>query len=227
MWHNVLSMTWTVRRLNAIIGFVFVALVLFYFPAIHERLLPPMYDEKSSFSRVDPRPGWLDTGIVIHEGRPIGIIVSGTVSTPRLTHATPTNDHKLDQIGPAGSELKEELIYAWRELDEFPAFALVGRVDGGKPFLVGERAKIAIPGRLELKINCPLWDKSVLDEPGTVKKRRRSPLSSKELENLRSLRGFFAYRTWDLQSPPPRAPRLPLTASRITQMYGPPTSSDR
>ena len=40
MWHNVV-MTWTVGRLNAIIGFVFVALVLFYFPAIHERLLPP------------------------------------------------------------------------------------------------------------------------------------------------------------------------------------------
>lgn len=220
-------MRWTVGRVNAVIGFVFAALVLFYFPAVHERLLPPMYDEQSTFFRVDPRPGWLDTGIVIADGRPIGIVVSGTVSTPRLTHATPTNAHKLDQIGPAGSEVKEELIYAWRELDQFPAFSLVGRVDAGKPFLVGERAKIVTPGRLELKINCPLWDKSVLDDPGTVKKRRRSPLTAKELENLRSVRGFFAYRIWDLQSPAPRAPRVPLTAARMTQMYGAPNSSDR
>jgi hypothetical protein len=220
-------MTWTVGRLNAVIGFVFAALMLFYFPTIRERLLPPMYDEKNSFSRVDPRPGWVDTGIVIHEGRPIGIVVSGKVSTPRLTHATPTNAHKLDQIGPDGADVKEELIYAWRELDEFPAFSLVGRVDAGTPFLVGERAKIATPGRLELKINCPLWDKSVPGEPGTAKKRRRSPLSAKEVESLRSVRGFFAYRTWDLQSSPPRAPHVPLTPADMTQMYGAPNTPDR
>jgi hypothetical protein len=221
------SVTWTVRRLNVIIGFVFAALVLLYFPTIRERLLPAMYDEKDSFSRIDPRPGWLYTGIVIHEGRPIVIVASGEVSTPRLTRATPTNPHRAVQIRPEGADLKEDLIYAWREIDEFPAFALVGRVDTGKPFLVGERATIATPGRLELKIDCPLWDKSVLDDPGTVKKRRRSPLSAKELENLRSIRGFFAYRTSDLQSPAPQPPHLPLTADRITQMYGVPNSGDR
>jgi hypothetical protein len=179
-----------------------------------------MYDDAGSFSRVDPRPGWIDTGITVQEHRPIGIVVGGRVSTPRLINATASEPNKPYEVGPEGAGVKEVLIPDWREVDAFPAFALLGRVAGGEPFLVGRRANVAMPGRLELKINCPLWDKSVTDDPATVKRRRRNPLTEKELANLRLIQGFYAYRTWDLATPAPRAPHLPLTAAEITAMYG-------
>jgi hypothetical protein len=213
-------MRWTVGRTNAVLAIVFTALVMFYFDSVRERLFPPMYDDAGSFSRVDPRPGWIDTGITVQEHRPIGIVANGRVSTPRLTIATATDPNKPYEVGPEGAGVKEAVIPDWREVDAFPAFALLGRVAGGKPFLVGRRANVTTPGKLELKINCPLWDKSVVDDPGTVNRRRRNPLTEKELANLRLISGFFAYRTWDLTTQPPRAPHLPISAAEITQMYG-------
>jgi hypothetical protein len=213
-------MTWTVARTNAVLAIVFTLLVLFYFESVRERLLPPMYDEAASFSRVDPQPGWMDTGIVVEAHRPIGIVASGRVSTPRLINGAGSEPNKPYEVGPDGADVEERRILDWRELDAFRAFALVGRVAGGQPFLVGRRATVTMPGRLELKINCPLWDKSILDDPGTVKRRRRSPLTGKELANLHLIRGFFAYRTWDLAMPAPRAPHLPLSAAEIAVKYG-------
>jgi hypothetical protein len=220
-------MTWTVARTNAVIAFAFGVLALLYLDVVRERILPPMYDEASSFSRVDPRPGWTDTGIVIQPNRPVGIVAAGKVSTPRLAHATDGDPNRAYEIGPEGADVPEERIPDWRELDEFPAFALVGRVSGSMPFLIARGATVTTPGRLELKINCPLWDKSVLDDPGTVKRRRRSPLSQKELDHLRVMRGFFAYRTWEVSTAAPRVPHLPLTAAEITRMYDGKHDGDR
>jgi hypothetical protein len=71
-----------------------------------------------------------------------------------------------------------------------------------------------------------LWDKQIQDNPGTVRLRRRNPLTARELEHLRLIRGFFAYRTWDVAGSAPRAPRLPLTAAEITQRYGAPDDAN-
>lgn len=204
---------------NATLLLVFAVFMVFYFEPVRERLLPPMYDDPGSFARVDAKPGWTDTGIVVEEGRPVGIIVSGTVSTPRLAHDTASERDKPYEIGPEGAMVPEELIRDWRELDDFPAFALVGRVNGGRPFLIGRTCQISTPGRLELKINTPLWDKT-LRPAGTTQPVRKGPLTDEELGHLRSIRGFFAYRTWDLRENPPQAPHLPMTAVEISGRYG-------
>ena len=206
-------------RANIVILILFATMVLFYFDEVRERLLPPMYDDASSFSRVEPRPGWTDTGIIVRENRPVAVIASGKISTPRLTHSTASVRNKPFEIGPEGADLREELLPDWREEDDFPAFALLGRVNGGKPFLVGRGLRITTSGRLELKINCLLWDKSILDAPGTSRRRRKGPLTAQEVTNLRLIRGFFAYRTWELGSQAPQEPHLPGTASEITKIY--------
>lgn len=212
-----------VAAANAVLLLIFAAFVLLYFDRVRERIFPPMFDDARSFGRVDPRPGWVDTGIDIQEGRPIGIIVSGKVSTPRLTHDTGSERNKPRDVGPEGAQVREELIPAWRELDDFPAFALLGRVNGGKPFLVARSTEVALPGRLELKINCPLWDKTFRNEPepGAMEPRRRKgPLTDEEWKHLRGVRGFFAYRTWVLGNPRASQPHLPLTGVEITAKYG-------
>jgi hypothetical protein len=206
--------------INVVLVVVFAAMVLVYVEPVRERLMPPLYDDLRSFSRIEPRPGWTDTGIVVRENEPIGIVASGRVSTPRLKRAIAADPDKPFDVGPDGADVPEAQIPDWRELDRFPAFALVGRIDGGKPFLVGRRTVISTAGRLELKINCPLWDKRVLDEPDMVGRRRRSPLSATELEHLRMIRGFFGYRTWRLGTAEPRAPHLPPTATEIAARYG-------
>jgi hypothetical protein len=87
--------------------------------------------------------------------------------------------------------------------------------------LVGLGASLATPGRLEMKINCPLWDKSVEYQPGElVARRREGLLSAGERANLARIRGFFAYRVWELGADAPRQPRLPPTADEIARLYG-------
>ena len=215
-------MNTNVARANAIIVLVFAMIVLLQFDTIRSRFFPPMYDDPGSFSRVDPQPGWIDTGIAITERQPIGIIVSGRVATPRLTHTTAGKDDKTYNVGPEGAEIREDLIPDWREVDDFRAFALLGRVNGGKPFLVGRTKEVALPGKLELKINCLLWDKAVRYEPGTIQpRRRRGPLTAGEVTHLRMVRGFFAYRTWHLGTDaPPRGPHIPENAAEISRRYG-------
>jgi hypothetical protein len=205
---------------NAVIATVFAGLALFYVDAVRDRILPPMYDEAGSFGRIDPRPGWVDTGIDIRDGRPIGIVASGKVSTPRLVHDTASERNKPHDVGPEGAQMAEARLPDWREVDEYPAFALLGRVDGGRPFLVGRSAEIKMPGRLELKINCLVWDKALAEPPGTVRRRRREGrLTDDERAHLRLIRGFFGYRTWEIGAARPQSPHLPLTAVEITQFY--------
>lgn len=218
----VLVMNAGVTRANAIMVLLFAMIVLLQFDTIRDRFFPPMYDDARSFSRVDPQPGWIDTGITITESQPIGIIASGRIATPRLTHTTAGQDNKTYDVGPEGAQIPEDRIPDWREEDNFRAFALLGRVNGGKPFLVGRTKEVAVPGKLELKVNCLLWDKAVRYEPGTIKpRRRRGPLTAGEVTHLRMIRGFFAYRTWQLGTDaPPREPHLPKTAAEISKRYG-------
>src|SRR5438270_12287711 len=89
----------SVRRANVIILFLIAALALLSIDRVAERLIPAMYDDASSFVRVDPKPGWIGTPIAIDQGRPIGIVASGRVSTPRLTRSTPTGARPR-QVGP-------------------------------------------------------------------------------------------------------------------------------
>src|SRR5262249_16927764 len=150
----------SVRRANVVILLVIAALGLLSIDKIGERLVPPLYDEASSFIRVDPKPGWIATPIVLEQNRPIGIVAGGPVSTPRRKRATRREGERPRQVGPAGANVPEQQIADWREENDFPAFALLGRLDGGAPFLVGAASEVRTPGRLDLKINCPLWDKT-------------------------------------------------------------------
>jgi hypothetical protein len=66
-----------------------------------------------------------------------------------------------------------------------------------------------------------LWDKSVEYQPGElVARRREGLLSAGERANLARIRGFFAYRVWELVADAPRQPRLPPTADEIARLYG-------
>jgi hypothetical protein len=211
-----------VWRANVVILIVIGALALLSVGRFAERLLPSLYDEASSFVRVDPRPGWMATPIVIERDRPIRIVASGRVATPRLMMASVTGDRPR-QIGPQGANVPERQIADWREENNFPAFALLGRVDAGVPFLVGAAAEVRSPGRLELKINCPLWDKNRSPRSGTIAAPfLKRPMTEQELANLRLIQGFFAVRTWVVGTPPAAIPHLPRTAADITAHYDAP-----
>jgi hypothetical protein len=208
-----------VKRANTIILLLLAALVLLSIDRVAERLGPPLYDEVSSFVRVDPKPGWIATPIVIEPNRPIGIVASGRVSTPRLARPTSTG-HRPRQVAPDGANVPEQQIADWREENGFRAFALLGRVDGGAPFLVGALGEVRTAGRLELKINCPLWDKTRTPRSGTIALPFvKRPLTADELSNLRLVQGFFAVRTWILGMPPAPTPHLPPTAAEISAHY--------
>jgi hypothetical protein len=212
--------THPVWRANIVILLVIAALALLSIDRVAERLVPPLYDDPSSFIRIDPQPGWTATPIRIEAGWPIGIVASGRVSTPRLMRATTTGRRPLD-VRPDGANVPEQEIADWREENDFRAFALLGRVDGGAPFLVGAAAEVRRPGRLELKINCPLWDKTRTPRSGTIALPFvKRPLTEQELSNLRQLQGFFAVRTWILGTSPPATPHLPRTAAEISARYG-------
>jgi hypothetical protein len=211
-----------VWRANVVILIVIGVLALLSVGRVAERLVPSLYDEPSSFVRVDPRPGWLATSIVIQQDRPIGIVASGRVATPRLMTASVTGDRPRP-IGPRGALVPERQLADWREENDFPAFALLGRVDGGAPFMVGLAGEVRTPGRLELKINCPLWDKTRSPRSGTITAPfLKRPMTEQELANLRLIQGFFAVRTWVLGSPPAAIPHLPRTAADISAHYGAP-----
>jgi hypothetical protein len=211
-----------VWRANVIILLLIAALALLSIDRVAERLLPPMYDDASSFVRIDPKPGWIATTIAIEPNQPIGIVASGRVSTPRLTRATSTG-HRPRQVGPDGANVPEEQIADWREESVFRAFALLGRVDGGTPFLVGAVGQVRTPGRLELKINCPLWDKTRTPRSGTIALPFvKRPLTEQELSNVGLIEGFFAVRTWILGTRPARTPHLPPSAAEISERYGEP-----
>ena len=209
-----------VSRANVIILILIAGLGLLSI-GVGEWFVAPLYDDASSFVRVDPKPGWIETPIVIEPNRPIGIVGSGRVSTPRLQRRTgPRGDHPR-QVGPDGANVPEQQIADWREENAFPAFALLGRVDRGPPFLVGAVAEVRTPGKLELKINCPLWDKTRAPGSGTVALPfLKRALTEQELANLRLVQGFFAVRTWILGTAPARAPHLPPTAAEISARYG-------
>jgi hypothetical protein len=211
--------THPVWRANIVILLVIAALALLSIDRVAERLVPPLYDEAGSFVRIDPVPGWTATPITIEADRPIGIVASGRVSTPRLTRPTMTGSGPR-QVGPDGANVPEQEIADWREESDFRAFALLGRVDGGAPFLVGTVREVRTPGRLELKINCPLWDKTRTPRSGTIAVPFvKRPLTEQELSNLRRLQGFFAVRTWILGTPPAATPHLPRTAAEISARY--------
>jgi hypothetical protein len=208
-----------VWRANVVILLLIAALALLSIDRVAERLIPPLYDDAGSFVRIDPKPGWTATAIVIEPDRPIGIVASGRVSTPRLTHAGVTGRRPLE-IRPAGANVPEQQIADWREVNEFRAFALLGRVDGGAPFLVGGGAEVRTAGQLELKINCPLWDKTRTPRSGTIALPFvKRPLTEQELSNLQLVKGFFAVRTWILGAPPAAAPHLPSTGADISARY--------
>jgi hypothetical protein len=208
-----------VWRANVVILLLIAALALLSIDRVAERLMPPLYDDADSFIRIDPKPGWTATAIAIEATRPIGIVASGRVSTPRLTRAI-TSGRRPRQVGPDGANVPEQEIADWREENDFRAFALLGRVDGGAPFLVGAVGEVRTPGRLELKINCPLWDKTRTPRSGTIAMPFvKRPLTEQELSNLQQLQGFFAVRTWILGTPPPVTPHLPPTAAEITARY--------
>jgi hypothetical protein len=202
---------------NSIIIFVAVVLTLLSIPKVSEQLLPPLYDDANSFLRIDPKPGWIQTPVVVEKDRPIGVVASGFVSTPRLTR----NGTKPYQIGPDGADVSEVMIPDWREVDRFKAFALLGRVDGGKPFLIGSAGEVRGQGRLELKINCPLWDKTLHVATATdLPHGLKGPLTEVELTHLRQVQGFFGVRTWTVGAAPAKKPHLPLTAGEISGVYG-------
>jgi hypothetical protein len=207
-----------ISRANLIILLLIAALGLLSIDWIGERLVPPLYDGAGSFIRVDPKPGWIATSIVIEQNRAVGIVASGRVSTPRLKRA---NSTRPIQVGPRGANVPELQIADWREENDFPAFALLGRVEGGAPFLVGAAAETRTPGRLELKINCPLWDKTRTPRSGTIALPFvKRPLTEQELLNLRLVEGLFAVRTWSLGTPAAQTPHLPPTAAEISARYG-------
>lgn len=207
-------------RANLVILLLTAALALLSLDRVAERLLPPLYDEASSFVRIDPTPGWIATTIVIEPNRPIGIVASGRVSTPRLARATRTGSRPR-QVGPDGANVPEEQIADWREENGFRAFALLGRVEGGAPFLVGAVGEARTPGRLDLKINCPLWDKTRTPRSGTIALPFvKRPLTEQELHNARLIQGFFAVRSWVLGTTPAPAPHVPPTAQEISARYG-------
>jgi hypothetical protein len=207
-----------ISRANLVILLLIAALGLLSIDRIGERLIPPLYDAAGSFIRVDPRPGWMATSIVIEQNRPARIVASGRVSTPRLTRP---NSTRPIQVGPAGANVPELQIADWREENDFPAFALLGRIDGGAPFLVGAGAEARAPGRLELKINCPLWDKTRTPRSATIALPFvKRPLTEQELRNLRLVQGFFAVRSWMLDTTPAQTPHLPPTGAEIGARYG-------
>jgi hypothetical protein len=211
----------SVRRANVVIFLLIAAFGLLSINRLGEWLGPPLYDEAHSFIRVDPRPGWIATPIVVEQNRPIGIVAGGRVATPRLKRATSRQGAQPRQVGPAGANVPEQQIADWREEDNFPAFALLGRVDGNAPFLVGAAVEVRAPGRLELKINCPLWDKTRRPRSGTIAAPfLKRPLTEQEVTNSRLVEGFFAVRTWVLGTPPALTPHLPPTAAEISTRYG-------
>jgi hypothetical protein len=201
---------------NTAIIFVGAVLTLLSIPKVSEQLLPALYDEANSFIRIDPKPGWIPTSVVIDEDRPIGIVASGFVSTPRLTRGD-----KPYQVGPDGADVPEAVLPDWREVDRFKAFALLGRTDGGKPFLIGSAGEVRTRGRLEVKVNCPLWDKTLHVASATTQPHvLKGPLTELDLTHLLQVQGFFAVRTWTLGTAPARKPRLPPTAGGISAKYG-------
>src|SRR5262249_34344630 len=148
-------------------------------------------------------------------------VAGGRVSTPRLKRATRRQGERPRQVGPAGANVPEQQIADWREENDFPAFALLGRLDGGAPFLVGAASEVRTPGRLDLKINCPLWDKTRSPRSGTIAAPfLKRPMTEQEMSNLRLVQGFFAVRTWILGTPPAQTPHLPPTAAEISRRYG-------
>ena len=84
----------SVRRANVVIFLLIAALGVLSIDKVAERFGRMLYDDASSFIRVDPKPGWVATPIIVEQNRPIGIVASGRVSTPRLQRAggRPTGD---------------------------------------------------------------------------------------------------------------------------------------
>jgi len=207
-----------ISRANVVILLLIAALGLLSIDWIGGHLVPPLYDAAGSFIRIDPKPGWIATSIVIEPNRPVAVVASGRVATPRVKRATSAGPV---QVGPDGANVPEVQIADWREENDFRAFALLARVDGGAPFLAGAAAEVRSPGRLELKINCPLWDKTRTPRSGTIALPFvKRPLTEQELLNLRLVQGFFAVRTWILGTPPAQSPHLPPTAAEISARYG-------
>src|SRR5262245_11433272 len=94
-----------VSRANVVILLLIAALGLLSIDWIGERLVPPLYDAADSFIRVDPKPGWIATSIVIEQNRPVGIVSSGRVATPRLKRLNST--WRPLQVPPDGAAVPE------------------------------------------------------------------------------------------------------------------------
>jgi hypothetical protein len=87
---------------------------------------------------------WVDTGVSVLAGDQVRFQVSGTVQM---------SPDRGDVADPRGSRSNRRAPDA--PLPQVPAGALIGRINQGAPFVIGDRASVTMPqtGRLQLSIN--------------------------------------------------------------------------
>ena len=106
---------------------------------------------------VSPSVGWQPTGFAFHSGDTFHISASGLISTPGIT----SSDRTKATIGPAGTYLVSERRLGSAdplptgEHGPAPAYALIGRIGSGPPFLIGNEMSLSTPhsGELCLRVN--------------------------------------------------------------------------
>jgi hypothetical protein len=92
---------------------------------------------------VDARQRWTDTGVDVRQGDVVSLVSRGSIQM--------SSDHN-DTAAPAGSRTGRG---AQQAPVQAVAGALIARVAGGPPFLIGDRSTITAPasGRLQLGVN--------------------------------------------------------------------------
>lgn len=227
---------------NVVILILLGIIALLYFDKLRTSLMPPTYDDAYSFRRIDVTLGWVDTGLVIKKSQPIGILTSGVISTDWVSHDAKRDVRPNFYIYPDGLAMREDLVPGCRIEPDFPPYALLGRVAGGKPFFIGHYREIAIPGKFEVLINILFWgkrnDQTCKHPPRLETREVYSSMYDKYFttdwngailwdnveedisSSLNRTYGFFAYRIWNLIDEIPLYPFLPPTAGELEKLYG-------
>lgn len=86
---------------------------------------------------------WVDTGLTVDQGEPVGFSTRGTVSLRGDGY----------EAGPAG--VGDGHRSRRSQVPDVPVGALVGRIDNGRPFAIGDQRSVNMPdsGRLYLAVN--------------------------------------------------------------------------